>query len=519
MPATIATHGPDGREILPCGCPYELAMLEQWCVLKGLWGMVRNPLSFHVMREDAASKDFARPLLPQADNQADTMAATIASVSVFEDKGVRHALAPISHPQSAGVAERAMIQYITRNHGIHQHAARSNPQVHTSGSDGEQDDRGFSDSCQTALPLSDFHARRVVAQAGISVEEEFSASESNHHDKAHDGRVPLPSPDLLKVHCAIADILHATGMAEKIDKILDDTEAALISQSCFQAKDAITRLNAYIEGKKVVPEEDDDELLVLSDKEDTPQDDGGLPIPTNLNLLTHWILERYETWLKPVHVHPCYISISLLSSWPETPHRELATNAPSLTNAQSKEELERKNNKKPAESDLDEDEEMFGDIAYVTVAHSTPGREITSSGGSSDGDTGPVEGDPLATMTPIRAVSQLKGLTMLVMASYETAYFHRAQRVPRAFQLTYGQVPIRVTDFEALKEAPMWAEGPPDEIMMSGQGPPSSCLKNLPGRIYRGISAANFSFEPPTSRNPWDLVQGGRSRTVNDLLS
>lgn len=52
--------------------------------------------------------------------------------------------------------------------------------------------------------------------------------------RAHDGRVPLPSPDLLKVHCAIADILHATGMAEKIDKILDDTEAALISQSCFQ---------------------------------------------------------------------------------------------------------------------------------------------------------------------------------------------------------------------------------------------------------------------------------------------
>lgn len=43
--------------------------------------------------------------------------------------------------------------------------------------------------------------------------------------RAHDGRVPLPSPHLLKVHCAIAHILHATGMAEKIDKILDDTDA------------------------------------------------------------------------------------------------------------------------------------------------------------------------------------------------------------------------------------------------------------------------------------------------------
>lgn len=55
---------------------------------------------------------------------------------------------------------------------------------------------------------------------------------------------------------------------------------------------------------------------------------------------------------------------------------------------------------------------------------------------------------------------------MIVIASYETAYFHRAQKliqyhvgatyrcllehVPRACQLTYGQVPIRVTDFEAL---------------------------------------------------------------------
>lgn len=42
---------------------------------------------------------------------------------------------------------------------------------------------------------------------------------------AHDGRFPLPSPELLKLHCAVANILHASGMAEQIDKLLDDNDA------------------------------------------------------------------------------------------------------------------------------------------------------------------------------------------------------------------------------------------------------------------------------------------------------
>ncbi|GFF86948.1 hypothetical protein IFM61392_00380 [Aspergillus lentulus] len=31
------SHLDDGRQLLPCGCPYDLAMLEQWLVLKGLF--------------------------------------------------------------------------------------------------------------------------------------------------------------------------------------------------------------------------------------------------------------------------------------------------------------------------------------------------------------------------------------------------------------------------------------------------------------------------------------------------
>ncbi|GIJ98286.1 hypothetical protein Aspvir_000402 [Aspergillus viridinutans] len=38
----------------------------------------------------------------------------------------------------------------------------------------------------------------------------------------HDGRYPLPSPELLQLHCSVANILNATGRGEKIDRILRD---------------------------------------------------------------------------------------------------------------------------------------------------------------------------------------------------------------------------------------------------------------------------------------------------------
>jgi hypothetical protein len=41
---------------------------------------------------------------------------------------------------------------------------------------------------------------------------------------AHDGRYPLPDEKLLAVHAAVAAILHASGMAEIIDRILQDRD-------------------------------------------------------------------------------------------------------------------------------------------------------------------------------------------------------------------------------------------------------------------------------------------------------
>ena len=41
---------------------------------------------------------------------------------------------------------------------------------------------------------------------------------------AHDGRYPLPDEKLLAVHAAVAAILHASGMAEVIDRILQDRD-------------------------------------------------------------------------------------------------------------------------------------------------------------------------------------------------------------------------------------------------------------------------------------------------------
>ena len=41
---------------------------------------------------------------------------------------------------------------------------------------------------------------------------------------AHDGRYPLPDENILAVHAAVAAILHASGMAEVIDRILRDRD-------------------------------------------------------------------------------------------------------------------------------------------------------------------------------------------------------------------------------------------------------------------------------------------------------
>lgn len=42
---------------------------------------------------------------------------------------------------------------------------------------------------------------------------------------AHNGHFPLPSSILLQVHCAVANILHATGRGEKIDQVLCNYDA------------------------------------------------------------------------------------------------------------------------------------------------------------------------------------------------------------------------------------------------------------------------------------------------------
>jgi len=41
---------------------------------------------------------------------------------------------------------------------------------------------------------------------------------------AHDGRYPLPDEKLLAAHAAVAAILHASGMAEVIERILQDRD-------------------------------------------------------------------------------------------------------------------------------------------------------------------------------------------------------------------------------------------------------------------------------------------------------
>ncbi|PKX98944.1 HNH endonuclease signature motif containing protein [Aspergillus novofumigatus IBT 16806] len=60
----------------------------------------------------------------------------------------------------------------------------------------------------------------------------FARDQNNHLPKdgvvnliCHDGRYPLPSRELLELHCAVAHILHATGRGVKIDRIMQDYAA------------------------------------------------------------------------------------------------------------------------------------------------------------------------------------------------------------------------------------------------------------------------------------------------------
>jgi hypothetical protein len=58
---------------------------------------------------------------------------------------------------------------------------------------------------------------------------------------AHDGRYPLPDENLLTVHAAVAAILHASGMAEVIDRILRDRDET----SCLAA-DGSTQIGTLL---------------------------------------------------------------------------------------------------------------------------------------------------------------------------------------------------------------------------------------------------------------------------------
>jgi hypothetical protein len=41
---------------------------------------------------------------------------------------------------------------------------------------------------------------------------------------AHDGRYPLPEEYLLSLHASLGAVLHASGMAEIIERILEDRD-------------------------------------------------------------------------------------------------------------------------------------------------------------------------------------------------------------------------------------------------------------------------------------------------------
>jgi hypothetical protein len=60
--------------------------------------------------------------------------------------------------------------------------------------------------------------------------------------RSYDGRYPLPDPNLLALHTAIGNILHATGSSERIEKILRDFEGA----SGGLAPDGSTNISALL---------------------------------------------------------------------------------------------------------------------------------------------------------------------------------------------------------------------------------------------------------------------------------
>lgn len=64
----------------------------------------------------------------------------------------------------------------------------------------------------------------------------------------HNGQFPLPSPQLLKIHAAIAQILHASGQAWDISKVLGD-----IDDTAVLAKDGGTDISALLSATSLGP--------------------------------------------------------------------------------------------------------------------------------------------------------------------------------------------------------------------------------------------------------------------------
>lgn len=74
--------------------------------------------------------------------------------------------------------------------------------------------------------------------------------------RSYDCRYPLPDPNLLALHAAIGNILHATGSAERIEKILRDLERA----SGGLAPDGSTDISALLSMRQLSLESSRDSL-------------------------------------------------------------------------------------------------------------------------------------------------------------------------------------------------------------------------------------------------------------------